>query len=61
MVRQHHPLKGHGFGQTLGDSGRQKSLVDFSPWGQKESAQLRDCTTINQLSKLRGYHTSVFQ
>ena len=27
MVRQHHQLKGHEFEQTLGDSGRQRSLV----------------------------------
>ena len=26
----------------------------------KNQAQLSDCTTINQLSKLGGYHTSVF-
>ena len=26
----------------------------------KNQTQLSDCTTINQLSKLGGYHTSVF-
>ena len=28
---------GHVFEQTPGDSGGQKSLVCFSPWGYKES------------------------
>ena len=37
MVRQHHPLNGRDFEQTLGDSGRQRRLVCFSPWGHKES------------------------
>ena len=36
MVRQHHQLKGHGFEQTLGDSGGQRSLVCCSPWDCKE-------------------------
>ena len=27
MVGWHHPLNGHGFEQTLGDSGGQRSLV----------------------------------
>ena len=35
MVRQQHLLSGHEFEQTLGDSGGQGSLVDYSPWGHK--------------------------
>ena len=38
MVRQHHWLNGHEFGQTLGNSGGQRSLQPgCSPWGHKES------------------------
>ena len=37
MVRQHHRLNGHEPEQTLGDSGGQRSLVHYSPWGHKES------------------------
>ena len=37
MVSQHHPLNGHDFEQTMGDSGRQRRLLCFSPWGHKES------------------------
>ena len=37
MVRQHHPLNGYEFEKTLGDSGEQRSLVGYSPWGRKES------------------------
>ena len=29
MVRQHHPLNGHEFEQTLEDSGGQRSLASF--------------------------------
>ena len=36
MVREHHQLSGHEFEKTLGDSGRQESLVCCSPWGHKE-------------------------
>ena len=36
MVGWHHPLNGHEFGQTLGDSGGQRSLVCYNPWGCKE-------------------------
>ena len=35
VVRQHHRLNGHEFEQTLGDSGRQRSLACCSPWGCK--------------------------
>ena len=37
MVGWHHRLNGHEFEQTLGDGGRQKSLVCCSPWGCKKS------------------------
>ena len=36
MVGWHHGLNGHGFEQTLGDSGGQGSLACCSPWGRKE-------------------------
>ena len=36
VVRQYHRLNGHEFDQTLGDSGRQRSLVCYSPWSHKE-------------------------
>ena len=35
MVRQHHQLNGHKFEQTPGDSGGQKILACYSPWGHK--------------------------
>ena len=36
MVGWHHWLNGHEFEQTLGDSGGQRSLVCYNPWGRKE-------------------------
>ena len=36
IVGSHHRLNGHEFEQTPGDSGGQRSLVDYSPWGDKE-------------------------
>ena len=44
MVRQHYGLNEHEFDQTQGDSGRQRCLVFYSPWGCKELAQLNDWT-----------------
>ena len=44
MVREHQRLNGYEFEQTLGDSGEQRSLVGYSPWGRKES------DTIEQLN-----------
>ena len=35
MVGWHHPLDGHEFEQTPGDSGGLRSLVWCSPWGCK--------------------------
>ena len=37
MVGWHHPLNGHEFEQTRGDSEGQGSLACCSPWGCKES------------------------
>ena len=37
MVRWYHWLNGHEFKQTLGESGGQRSLVCWSPWGCTES------------------------
>ena len=34
--RLENQLSGHEFEQTLGDSGRQGSLVCYNPWGHKE-------------------------
>ena len=45
MLRQHHRLSWHEFQQTLGDSGGQKSLACCSPWGHKESHDLKITTT----------------
>ena len=36
MVRWHHRLNGHEFGQTPGESGRQRTLACYSPWSCKE-------------------------
>ena len=36
MLGWHHQLKGHEFGQTLGDSEGQGILARCSPWGHKE-------------------------
>ena len=37
MVGWHNWLKGHEFEQTPGNSEGQRSLVCYSPWGDKES------------------------
>ena len=37
MVRWHHRLNGHDFGQTARDNEEQGSLVCCSLWGHKES------------------------
>ena len=69
MVGWHHQLKGHEFEQALGDSGRQRSLVCCSPWGQ--SAR-HDLVTELQVStglltvfskydfRLAVYHSSIW-
>ena len=35
MAREHHQFNAHEFEQTLGDSGRQKSLEYYSSWGHR--------------------------
>ena len=52
MVGWHHKLNGHEFGQDLGDSKGQGSLVSCSPWGHKE-IWIRDWTTTNGLLSTR--------
>ena len=42
MVRYHHQLNGHESEQTPGDSGVQKILACYSPWGCKDSDTLRN-------------------
>ena len=37
IVGWHHQLNGHEFEQTLEDSGGQRNLACYSPWGCKES------------------------
>ena len=37
IVRKHHRLNEHEFEQILEDSGGQRNLVCYSPWGCKES------------------------
>ena len=36
MVRRHHRLNSQKCEQTLGDSGRQRSLACYRPWGHKK-------------------------
>ena len=49
MFRQHHRPNGHKFGQTLGDSGGQRSLVGCCLWGRAES----DTTEVTQQQQLQ--------
>ena len=44
MVGWHHPLNGHEFEQSLGDSEGQRSLACCSPWGGKDSDM--NCATL---------------
>ena len=37
IVRHHRRLSGHEFEQTLGDSGGQRSLACYNPWGVTKS------------------------
>ena len=46
MVGWHHGLSGHEFEQTLGDGEGQRSLVDYSPWGRKESDTAEGLTLL---------------
>ena len=36
LTGEHHWLNGHEFEQTLGDSGGQRSLMGYSPWGHNK-------------------------
>ena len=36
----------------------QKSLVDFSPWGRKESDTTEQLTLLTSINKIRGTHPS---
>ena len=53
MVGWHHWLNGHEFEQTPGDSGGQKSLACYSPWGHKE------LDTIEQWTITIGSYTLI--
>ena len=44
MIRQHHRFIGHEFEQITGDSGGEKRLVGYRPWGDR--VRLSDWTTI---------------
>ena len=59
MVGQHHPLNGHEFGQTPGDSEEQGSLVCCSPRGHKEldtTEQLDNKTNDGRVVWNTGIH-----
>ena len=49
MVRGHHQLHGHKLEQTLGDSGGQRTLMCYSPWGHKESDTTEQLNNSNSL------------
>ena len=49
MVGWHHQLNRHESEQTLGDTGGEKSLECYSPWGHKTRTQLSDWTTITTI------------
>ena len=51
MVGWHHRLNGHVFQQTLGDGGRQKGLVCYSPGVRKSQRRLSNWTTRSSLKK----------
>ena len=53
MVGWHHPLYGHEFEQTPGDSGRQRSLVCCSPRGPNELDTTEQLN--NKKGEYRGY------
>ena len=56
MVRWHHRLDGHGFGQTPGNGEGQGSLACCSPWGCKES----DMTERRNKSNMSYFMRSSF-
>ena len=49
MVGWHHPLNGHEFEQTLGDSEEPGSLVCCSPWGLKELDKTKQLNNNNAM------------
>ena len=51
MIRQHHRLSGHELVQAPGESGGQRSLASYSPWGHKEL----DTTERISNSRLQQY------
>ena len=55
MVRQHYGLNEHEFDLTQGDSGGQRCLVFYSPWGCKELAQLNDRTVTMTTLRTQDY------
>ena len=54
MAGWHHRLNGHEFKQTSGDSGGQRSLVLFSPWGCRESDKTEHLTKVSSLAVKKG-------
>ena len=52
MVGRHHRLNGHEFEQNLGDSGGQRSLVDYSLRGPRVGHNL---VTENNLANMLNY------
>ena len=59
MVRSHHRLNGHEFGQTLGDSGGQRSLACHSARGHKDSDTTQPLNN-NTLTLLCGKSSELF-
>ena len=53
MVRWRRRLNGHEFEQTLGNSGGQRSLVCYSPWGSQ--TVVHDLVTEQQEEASAGY------
>ena len=49
MIGRHHRFDEHEFGQHLGDSEAQGSLVRCSPWGCKESDAAERAENNNKL------------
>ena len=52
MVRWHHRLDGHGFGQTPGNGEGQGILVCCSPWDHKESDKTEQLNNNNEFLRL---------
>ena len=52
MVGWHHQLNGHEFEQAPGDTGGQRSLACYSPWGCKEVDTMQQLNNKNKNSKI---------